>query len=304
MAWRWQKLHDLVCVVSTRNRGWVLDRLAHELAACHPGSAVVTYREGKPPNGRAYFFTHPLLWMSAVAARPDLAEGRCAVLFTHPRGADVDGAFADSLGATTVVISMSSTHVAHLVDAGVAAERIQVVIPGTDPLLFRPHPRGGGVVGLCSAYYERKGPERLLEVVRSMPARDFMLVGRGWREAGVFSTLEALPNFCYVEADYAEYPALYDRMDVFLSVSDLEGGPIPLLEAMMSNVVPVASRTGFAPDLIRHGNNGFIFEPSDRTTRVAELIDAAFACPVDVRSTVDQFTYDEFFRRVIAAMAR
>ena len=29
---------------------------------------------------------------------------------------------------------------------------------------------------------------------------------------------------------------------------------------MMSNCVPVASKTGFCPDIINHGQNGFLFD--------------------------------------------
>ena len=54
------------------------------------------------------------------------------------------------------------------------------------------------------------------------------------------------------------YPDLYSKMDVFVSPSILEGGPVPILESMMSNCVPVASKTGFCPDIINHGQNGFL----------------------------------------------
>ena len=40
--------------------------------------------------------------------------------------------------------------------------------------------------------------------------------------------------------------------------SVLEGGPVLILESMMSNCVPVASKTGFCPILLIHFQNGFL----------------------------------------------
>jgi glycosyltransferase involved in cell wall biosynthesis len=82
-------------------------------------------------------------------------------------------------------------------------------------------------------------------------------------------------------------------------MSNLEGGPIPLIEAMMSNAVPVASRTGFAPDLIRNGGNGFIFDLDASAERIAKLIEAAFTLPGDIRKTVEKYDWDRFSASII-----
>jgi glycosyltransferase involved in cell wall biosynthesis len=82
-------------------------------------------------------------------------------------------------------------------------------------------------------------------------------------------------------------------------MSNLEGGPIPLIEAMMSNAIPVASRTGFAPDLIRHGENGFIFDLNASAEEISQLIEAAFALPGDVRSTVERYDWQSFSSSVV-----
>jgi glycosyltransferase involved in cell wall biosynthesis len=80
----------------------------------------------------------------------------------------------------------------------------------------------------------------------------------------------------------------------------LEGGPIPLLETMMCNAVPVASRTGFAPDLIRHGENGFLFDVEAGASTIAPLIDSAFALDdTDVRATVLDYSWDRFAQRIL-----
>ena len=105
----------------------------------------------------------------------------------------------------------------------------------------------------------------------------------------------SLPNFEYREASYSEYPQFYAELDVFVSASELEGGPIPLLESMMSNVVPVASDTGFAPDVIQHGQNGFLFACDEPESAViAQLVRRAMELEGDIRSSVLRYNWDAY----------
>jgi glycosyltransferase involved in cell wall biosynthesis len=136
-----------------------------------------------------------------------------------------------------------------------------------------------------------------------MPHRDFLLIGRGWQAYDRFPELSALPNFQYSEAPYDAYPELYAQMDVFVSPARLEGGPIPLVEAMMSNAVPVASRTGFAPDLIRHGENGFLFDTEAPTAVICDLIEKAYSLQGDIRATALHCSWDNFAQGIQDRMA-
>jgi glycosyltransferase involved in cell wall biosynthesis len=179
-------------------------------------------------------------------------------------------------------------------ERGLPEEKTAVVLGAADPKLFRFHERGAGVVGLSSSFYERKNPDCLLEVINLLPQREFLLLGRKWNQYALFEEMKAMPNFTYRTAPYREYPNIYGSFDVFLSMSSLEGGPIPLVEAMMSNAVPVASRTGFAPDLIQHGRNGFIFDLDASPEKIAALIECAFMLPDNVRVTVESLDWDKF----------
>ncbi len=98
-------------------------------------------------------------------------------------------------------------------------------------------------------------------------------------------------NFEYLSIPYADYPAAYARMDVFLSISALEGGPIPLIEAMMCNLMPVVSDTGFAPDIIRHGENSYLFPVDTDPPQVVGLIRRALANPCDVAATASHLNW-------------
>jgi len=293
---------DLALVVSPRNRGWILDTVSQEIARYFPGTTLLHYGVTPLPQAGAYFFSHYSLFEYCLANERGLGSKSSLVFFTHPshpwwRWKRV----VRALNQCTKVLSMSSLHAEGLVKRGVNAGRVLTLIPGSHPEVFLPHERtGSGVVGLCAAYYRRKSPELIAEVVAQMPHRQFLLIGRGWENAPGFDQTLRRSNVDYAQPSYEDYPAHYRRMDVFLSPAKLEGGPIPLLEAMLSNAVPVASRTGFAPDLIRHGENGFLFDVGASSETVCSFIDQAYKLPGAIRPSVEAFTWSAYADRVAA----
>ncbi|MBW4441671.1 MAG: glycosyltransferase [Plectolyngbya sp. WJT66-NPBG17] len=96
------------------------------------------------------------------------------------------------------------------------------------------------------------------------------------------------------EAAYQDYPLYYAQMDVFVSASKLGGGPIPLIEAMMCNVFPVASDTRFSTDIIRHGENGFIFDVEALVNTICDLIAQAFDQLIYVHETVKHLSWRNY----------
>ena len=87
-------------------------------------------------------------------------------------------------------------------------------------------------------------------------------------------------------------------MDVFVSPANLEGGPIPLIETMMCNIVPVASKTGFAPDIIQHGKNGFLFDVGADAEEVGELIKKAIKFEGNINRSVENYTWKNFSKEI------
>ena len=82
--------------------------------------------------------------------------------------------------------------------------------------------------------------------------------------------------------------------DVFLFPSHFEGLPNALIEAMAAGLPVVATRVGGVPDLIRHGENGFLVDVADvarMTALVVELLaqpDRAWEMGLRARQTVTE----------------
>ena len=80
---------------------------------------------------------------------------------------------------------------------------------------------------------------------------------------------------------------------MFLSTSMLEDGPIPLLETMLCNMVPVASKTGYCTDIIKHRENGFLFDIDASAIKVMPLIEKAYKISANTRESVIDFTWEK-----------
>lgn len=70
-----------------------------------------------------------------------------------------------------------------------------------------------------------------------------------------------------------EMPDFYRSLDVILVASIGEGTPLPLIEAMACGCFPISTDVGVAPEVIEHGHNGLIVEPT-----VAAFADALKWC--------------------------
>jgi glycosyltransferase involved in cell wall biosynthesis len=299
---------DLVLVTSPgAHKGWILDAICREIGQRQASLKISYCASDQPlPASRKYFFSHYMYYFKHLSLVGMLQNRQCYVFATHlesSKHGTSDTVVAKLLNYSQGVLCMNIALQQDLFRLGVSPQKLHVIVGGADPNIFRPHLRDdNGLVGLCSAYYPRKSPELIIEIVRRMHWRKFILVGNGWEEYAKFDELLELSNFRYVEPEYKNYPEYYSKMTVFVSPSQLEGGPIPLLEAMMSNAVPVASRTGFAPDIISHGKNGFVFDLPGDADHLCKLIDLAFELECNVSETVQQYSWDAFSERAGAIM--
>jgi glycosyltransferase involved in cell wall biosynthesis len=293
---------DWAFIVHQNARGWILDAICREIGSRQQDSWTVSYHPEISPDAKNYFFSHYLLLESYLERQPDkLKNSNIFVWYTHPREEDpvrVAKLLLAFDNVTKVIFACESNR-RIWIDRGLPEEKSAVVLGGADPTRFHYHARGSGLVGLSSSFYERKNPDCLLEVMKILTHRQFLLLGKNWNRYALFEEMKALENFAYKSVPYREYPDIYSAFDVFLSISSLEGGPIPLIEAMMSNAVPVASRTGFAPDLIEHGENGFLFDTDASPAAIAELIEQAFNLSTDIRKTVESYDWDNFSAAIV-----
>ena len=283
--------------------GWILEAKAIRLSKFCQLASEVHYSDSfrNLPDAEGYFYLHQKYFARALKYNPGLTKRKNIVMFTHPvwskRYSKAHMAYVLNFADKVICLNTSVSN--ELCSIGVESKKLEIYHMASDPEMFLPKIRTGkGCVGFCLNYLERKNPELVLAIIKSMPSKEFILIGPNWKKYDRFKEIENLPNLTYYDVPYEQYPALYQKMDVFVSTSYLEGGPVPLLEAMLSNVVPVVSNTGFAPDLIIHGQNGFLFETTQQLDSIIELIEKAYTLKESVREYALPHSWTNYGKRI------
>jgi glycosyltransferase involved in cell wall biosynthesis len=290
---------DICLVVAEQNRGWILERYCLEIAKINPSISQIHYGLLNLPRAGHYYFSHYSLLVSALKRNPFLIQSRITVQYTHlleatPNKKEI---FHVLKNYTDLITCMNSQDKSRLVQEGVKEEVIHVLVGGVDQKFFSKKMPSSNKVLICAAFYERKDPQKLLEVVRAAPDLEFSLLGPGWESSNQYQELTSLGNIEFLEAEFNDYPGIYLDHGIFLSVSQVEGGPIPLLEAMASNLKPVCSKTGFAEDVIEHGVNGLIFNLDDTPMTIVNYLRQEIHSPSNIYNTIVKYSWQLYAQR-------
>ena len=122
---------------------------------------------------------------------------------------------------------------------------------GVDPVLFRPGDNRRSKLVIGWAGNPSDPAKRFTEILLPACAGDFDL-----RIADGNMAWDTMPEF-------------FRSLDVILVTSVGEGTPLPLLEAMACGCYPVTTNVGIVPEVIEHGRNGLIVDPSAEAFREA-----------------------------------
>lgn len=176
--------------------------------------------------------------------------------------------------------------------------RVFVVPYGVDADAFRPPtaaervtirvrvkiPDGATVVGFfgknSSNDDDRKGIDVFIEALRSLNQRidqlAVLIVGPGWKD--LIGSLRASGVRCIwrpFTTDLDELAKMYYALDFYWVTARVEGGPVPLLEAMSSEVCCLTTPVGIAREIVCDGENALLLPFNDADAfaeRTASLI--------------------------------
>jgi L-malate glycosyltransferase len=140
------------------------------------------------------------------------------------------------------------------------------------------------VVGTVAVFGPKKRLDDWLLTAKLLserrPTTHFLLVGDGLQRRDLMALastlgLEGRVHFPGLQDDVRPYLA---AMDVYLMSSMFEGLPIALLEAMSMQCAVVATAVGGIPEVIRHGETGFLVE-AGQPASAARVVDRLLASP-------------------------
>ena len=189
------------------------------------------------------------------------------------------------------VIAVSQAVKSLLVRAGVPAGRIRVIYNGIEPQYFQDETESGQqirrelgiragapVIGVIARLSAEKGHHGFLQIAREVatqrPETRFLIVGTGPLAAELEETAAALGLAEQVIFTGArrDVTALNHVIDIFTLPSREEALPLAVLEAMAAQRPVVASAVGGVPEVVVHGETGFLFQADDRAGFVQTLV--------------------------------
>lgn len=208
-----------------------------------------------------------------------------------------DAVICDSQHDYTLFRSIVPPHLLHIVQNGVDVRPFAEVDKQIEP---------GLLLGI-GRIFENKGVERLIDLLPRLAA-DVPHVRLVWigsdqhgRIPALLARAEQLGVRQRVEfvglVEQAEMLRWLARAHLFVSASAYEAFGISTIEAMSSATVPVVTPVGVHPDVVREGDNGFLytFESSQATAtnclRHALMLDEAHLEQMGFRAREDASRY-------------
>jgi 1,2-diacylglycerol 3-alpha-glucosyltransferase len=156
------------------------------------------------------------------------------------------------------------------------ARDVEVIYLGVDPEKFRPPDKRGlrermglpidrPIVGTLGRLVRDKRVVDFIEaakLIREETDAIFLIGGKGSEEARLKSLAKGLDEIVFL-GEVKDSVAFHGLCDVSLMTSVREGLSISLQEAMASACVPVAIDGVGCRELVKDGENGYLFQPGD-----------------------------------------
>ncbi len=199
---------------------------------------------------------------------------------TAPAGDAQDAVETEEMESASRIIVASRFAERSVCEAGIAAEKIEVIPYGVDADSFSPGGKfdtgAGRIVFLFVGLLKKeKGILTLLAAWRQLaaPGAELWLAGSG--DADVIEAARGVPGVkVFGKLAQQELRQIYRDADVFVFPTFYDGFGMVLLEAMASGLPVIATANCAAPELIREGEAGVIFPAGDPAALRTAMADA------------------------------
>ncbi len=224
---------------------------------------LVDHREKAPPPADV---THYVAWYLYRDAPIKPPPSRCIITIHHLLGPNAVVQRLIETGVPLVTMSMEW----HRFLRGMGADpgKVSIVPHGVDCERWD---ESGFVkralepfsVGVIGRVYEdgRKRDDLVWKLMAQLKPGELemVIVGQGWENCVNRLLTQGHKVRYYPSLSAEALRTAVHRLSVFLCTSDVEGGPLPLLETMACGVTPVSTPVGLARDLLRRTELGYLF---------------------------------------------
>lgn len=233
----------------------------------HPIQIINYYKKIKDKN---VLFMHQGIFIRFALINN--LPSRNKVFVTHTNRQDLDN-LKLLHSKTDKLFVMNSNEKNKLINIGIPASKIKIVYGAVDKNKYKPSKFKDfqNYVAIVGNYGERKNPETIEKLINHYKDINFVIHGNGWDK--IFRNV--VPNNLQIlKFDLNQNPTFLRDAFCYLTLSHLEGGPIPTLEALSSGTPVVASNTGFNSDFINK-QNGTLLRDNQNLIEISQAIYSA-----------------------------
>ena len=191
------------------------------------------------------------------------------------------------------IITISEGIKSVLMSEGVAQDRIECIHSAVDTEKYRPAsgpvsigPSFGfdantKLVAVLAQLIARKGHRYLIDaipiILSKVPESRFIFLGKGPMEPELHELCEERDisdKVCFA-GFRDDLNKLLPHLDLIVHPADMEGLGVSLLQAAASGIPIIANSVGGIPEIVKHGENGYLLPPGDieiLASRVIEIL--------------------------------
>jgi glycosyltransferase involved in cell wall biosynthesis len=200
-----------------------------------------------------------------------------------------------NLHLASVLAANSQSAIRTLSERGTATRYLHFLPNVVDCDHFKPCPNSGNSsvrILTVGRLVEQKRTDRFLTVLKQIKTRTKdpvlgSIVGDGPLRKSLeaqASEMGLTPETLTFKGIVADTANLYQSSDILVLPSDWEGTPNVVLEAMASGLPVVANAVGGVPEIIQHGETGYLIQPGDDAAMADAVL--ALANDAELRHTI------------------
>jgi glycosyltransferase involved in cell wall biosynthesis len=251
-------------VMDRSHASWVLGGLAREVVEAKPENYARNIIISKVRSKyllisffRIYFNiprNNILVFMSItpfenfLKLRP-FCKNKKIVWFTHSEIEPSDKLIS-TLNKADTVLCQSKKGKNELIELGV---RVPIIpfMGAIDPSRFDARPLKGSKIAVIGTAANRKNPDKIILLAKKYPQISFQIIGKNWsQQTNIFNSLKLMKNVKYIEMHEHIKSSDLNNCSHYLMISSIEGGPISLIEAVASGLIPICTNTGIVEEFL------------------------------------------------------
>ena len=216
--------------------------------------------------GQSFFVNQNSYFEALIFDRIKFNPAMSRIFFTHKSDVGISSYdYSKYLNLCEKIFTYNSNDKKLLISMGINSDRVETVYGAVNRKIFYPmkeiseinlvykHP----YVLIAGDCKERKNPNLMLEIILQMPTYNFIIHGRGWKKFIVGKLKRVPKNLDILNFKFENQAKLIREASSYLSLSKLEGGPYPTLEALASGTPVLVTDTGWNSEIV-NARSGFV----------------------------------------------